>query len=142
MEARRLLTKFAMSQPKARILIVDDDPMLTEMYSFILTMGDEFEVHVENRAGGALKTALEFKPDLILLDRNMPELSGAEVAAELRLAGLLNVKIAFLTGVGGPHPGTFEGLPSFPKPKRGEELASIVRNLLGAPCRFASLVRK
>jgi DNA-binding response OmpR family regulator len=77
-----------------------------------------------------LEAVSEFKPDLILLDCNMPERSGGELAAELRIADLPGVKVAFLSADADSHQGRFQGLPIFAKPLRIDDLACIARTLL------------
>ena len=64
------------------VLVVDDDPKAIEMMAF--HMG-EVASHVLRASGGreAVETARREKPDLILLDLMMPEMSGFEVVTAL-----------------------------------------------------------
>ena len=66
-----------------RILLVDDNEMNLDMLSRRL---ERRGFNVVSAADGnqALKQAYETKPDLILLDMSLPEISGIEVAEELR----------------------------------------------------------
>jgi diguanylate cyclase (GGDEF)-like protein len=66
-----------------RIMIVDDDPLLTEMTAVIL-QGAGMETRSLNDPLLALPRLLEFKPDLILLDMNMPSCNGMELAKAIR----------------------------------------------------------
>jgi DNA-binding response OmpR family regulator len=77
------------------ILIVDDDPDMTSIFS--LSLQDEgFEVYAYNDPLDALS---EFKPnlyDLLLVDINMPKINGIELSRQL-LELDSNVKICFIT---------------------------------------------
>ena|SRR3989344_2780882 len=68
--------------PRKNILIVDDDPFLTEMYTLSLTRSN---VHIDVVHDG--KQAIAFvekqQPDLMLLDLLMPVMDGFHVLAEL-----------------------------------------------------------
>ncbi len=67
-----------------RILIVDDEPNLSELVRLALAKTQRFEVVVENRSALALSVARKFRPDMVLLDVDMPGKDGGEVARELR----------------------------------------------------------
>jgi DNA-binding response OmpR family regulator len=66
-----------------RIMIVDDDPLLTEMTAVIL-QGAGMETRSLNDPLLALPRLLEFKPDLILMDMYMPGCNGMELAKAIR----------------------------------------------------------
>jgi DNA-binding response OmpR family regulator len=83
---------------KKRILIIDDEASFTRMVRLNLEKTGEFEVREENRAGSAVATAREFRPDLILLDVIMPTMDGGDIFATLRKdRNLKEVPIIFLT---------------------------------------------
>ena len=86
-----------MSQ-KPVILVVDDDaPILLLMRNLLR----EFGFDPVTAAGGrqAIEEARQRTPDLILLDRNMPGMSGEEVLRELRATDALNdVPVLILSG--------------------------------------------
>jgi len=68
---------------KKRILLVEDDEALAKVYVSRLGL-EGFEVkHVPN-GEDALSAAIEFKPDLIVLDAMMPKISGFDVLDILR----------------------------------------------------------
>ena len=69
---------------KQRILVVDDEPKLSDLVRLFLEKQKRFEVRVENRSSHALGAAREFRPDLILLDVDMPGKDGGEVAREIK----------------------------------------------------------
>jgi len=65
---------------KKRILIVDDDSD-SKLLKHALA---EYEVRVETASTTALDVAIEFRPDLILLDLVMPEVHGSVLAENIR----------------------------------------------------------
>ncbi len=74
-----------LTQPQPRILIVDDDPVMREMLLGSLSL---LETHPEVReaVNGALglESALEWKPDLVITDVDMPLMNGFELCKGLR----------------------------------------------------------
>jgi DNA-binding response OmpR family regulator len=83
-----------------KILIVEDDPFLSEMYSTKLTQ-EKFEVELAIDGKEAVKKAMELKPDLILLDIVLPKMDGFEVITELKKdPQLRNIQIIALTNLG------------------------------------------
>ncbi len=92
-----------MGQPERhrRILLVEDDLALAKLYR--LKMEEEgFEVLECHDGERALQTALEFGPDLILLDIMMPKIDGFAVLDILRNTPETKaVKIVVLTARGG-----------------------------------------
>ena len=57
----------------ARILFVDDDPLTLETYSHIIGFFGH-KVLLASTAEQAILTAMEEKPDLLVLDMNLPDL--------------------------------------------------------------------
>jgi len=85
---------------KPRILIVDDNPRFSHSARLILQESGQYVVCEENHAASAVETARSFRPDLILLDLVMPQLDGAEVAAQVESDWALHgVPIVFVTGL-------------------------------------------
>lgn len=85
---------------KSRILIVDDEPNLSDLVRLVLEKTERFEVRVENRSAQALVTARDFRPDMVLLDVDMPGKDGGEVAREIRSEpSLRGTPIVFLTSL-------------------------------------------
>lgn len=68
------------------ILIAEDDPFISRMYEIKLG-GAGYRVIVKNNGRDAFETAKAEHPSLLLLDINMPELSGLEVLAALAADG-------------------------------------------------------
>jgi len=68
-----------------RILVVDDFAPWRKFVSSMLVLKPEFEVVGDASDGGkAVEKAVELKPDLVLLDINMPVLNGIEAARQIR----------------------------------------------------------
>lgn len=76
-----------------KILIVDDEEAIVRLLSDYLNL-NHYEVMVAYDGSEAIKRALE-KPDLILLDVNMPELDGFSVCKQIR--DYVSCPIIFLT---------------------------------------------
>ncbi len=67
-----------------RILIVDDNPSVRHYLRAILEQQASWRVCGEARTGAeALRKVLEDPPDLILLDYQMPDLNGVDVARQI-----------------------------------------------------------
>ena len=70
---------------KPRILIIDDEKSIREVFGVLLgEQGYLVEVAETGRRG--LEKARDFAPDVVLLDMNLPDISGLEVLAGLRRA--------------------------------------------------------
>ena len=83
---------------KKKILIVDDEEGFTEMVKFNLEAAGGYEVRTENKGAKALDSALEYRPDLILLDVIMPDAEGPDVVNQIRNNRFLkNTPVVFLT---------------------------------------------
>lgn len=68
---------------KKKILAVDDEPNILMSIEFILEK-EGYEVHTAGDGEEALEVAERTRPDLILLDVNMPRKDGYEVCRILR----------------------------------------------------------
>ena len=67
----------------AKILIVDDDMLITSLMQSLVSI-DQHEALVVNDSTEALEAAKSFDPDLITLDLMMPHLNGFDLCAQLR----------------------------------------------------------
>lgn len=68
---------------KAPILVVDDHPGNSKLLTFILE-SQGYDVRSAVDAVDALRVLAEFKPRLILMDLQLPGMSGLELTAKLR----------------------------------------------------------
>ena len=67
-----------------RVLVADDDPMVREAYRMFLTRHDNYEVVGEARNGReAVEAYEELKPDVVLMDLQMPDMSGVDAIREI-----------------------------------------------------------
>ncbi len=66
-----------------KILIVEDDPPIREMYALKLK-SEGFEVRTATDGSEGLQEAETFMPSLILLDLRMPVMSGQDMLKKLR----------------------------------------------------------
>lgn len=66
-----------------RVLIVDDDETLSAHYRLVL-MSAGMDVEILNQPEKIIERASAFHPELILMDMNMPDYSGQELAMVLR----------------------------------------------------------
>ncbi len=87
------------SDGKKRILLVEDDLGLAKVYITRLE-AEGFDVKHVSNGEDALPTAMESRPDLILLDVMMPKISGFDVLDLLRnTPETINVKVVMLTAL-------------------------------------------
>ena len=71
-------------QPRARVLVVEDEQDIAALITHTLQRGGEIEVESVASGDAALKMVTERTPDLIILDLNLPVLGGLEVCRILR----------------------------------------------------------
>jgi len=89
--------KGAPADVATRILVADDHLAVREGVRAMLETDPDFEVVGEAADGvQAMSTALELRPDLIVLDNSMPKMTGLEVARSLHVE-LPDTRIVFLT---------------------------------------------
>jgi DNA-binding response OmpR family regulator len=85
---------------KIKILAVDDEPNILMSIEFILDM-EGYEVHTAHDGEDALEVARRVRPDVILLDINMPRKDGYEVCRILReQEDMAGTKVIMLTAKG------------------------------------------
>jgi DNA-binding response OmpR family regulator len=70
--------------PKHRVLIVEDEQDIAGLIKHTLERGGEAEAEIVGSGDAALKAVTDRPPDLIILDLNLPVVSGVEVCRILR----------------------------------------------------------
>jgi DNA-binding response OmpR family regulator len=81
-----------------RILVIDDESEITDIVSAYMSNAG-YEVRVTNQPQNGLLEAKEFKPNVVILDIQMPFMDGYEVCSQLRRDNsTADTPILFLTG--------------------------------------------
>ena len=88
-EQGRVLIRRADGSP-IRILVVDDEPVLAEMVSMALRY-EGWEISTAGDGATALASARQSRPDAVLLDVMLPDMSGLEVLRRLRDLSLIHI---------------------------------------------------
>ena len=79
--------KSKVDQPKIRLMIVDDHPLFRAGLRRVLEMEDDLSIEGEAADGEeALAKARELRPQVILMDINLPKMNGLQVTRELTAA--------------------------------------------------------
>lgn len=121
-----------MTEP-IRLLLADDEHLIRGALAALLGLEEDLTVVAEAATGPeALAMAKAHRPDVAVLDLQMPGLSGIEVAAELRMV-LPDCRTMIVTGHG--RPGYLKralevGVRGFlPKTVSAADLAGIIRTV-------------
>jgi DNA-binding response OmpR family regulator len=86
-----------MAAENIQILLIDDDPMITEPLSRALRDAG-YSVEVANHGSNGLALALSTKPSLVILDIMLPDMDGWQICRQLRKRSA--VPILMLTALG------------------------------------------
>ena len=78
-----------------RVLVVDDEPALTDLLSMALRY-EGWEIRTASDGASAVRVAREFRPDAVVLDLMLPDLDGLEVMRRMRV-DQAEVPVVFLT---------------------------------------------
>lgn len=117
---------------KIRVLIADDEAMIRSALAALLRLEGDIDVIAECSDGAeAVETAERLKPDVCLLDLEMPGLDGVEVAERLRRT----VTTRFVIVTRHARPGVLRralsaGVAGFlPKSRDAGEVAAVIRQV-------------
>ena len=122
-----------MTIQQRKILIVDDEEAIGQ----IMQAGLEkhgFTVKFEAHSINAIQVCLDFHPDLVLLDVDMPHKDGGQVAAELKdHPQLWRTPVLFLTSLASRARLSVSGEVLLSKPISIASLVSIINLTLQPP---------
>lgn len=122
--------------PKS-VLIVDDSRVVRKALCQFFETSPEWKV-VGEAADGAegIQTAIELKPDLILLDVSMPKMNGVETASVIKklLPDVYIIAFTLFDGTLGPRLSSAVGVDLVvPKAEGLTGLVNAIRQLIGTP---------
>lgn len=83
-----------------KIAIIEDDPVINQMYRMKFE-ADGFDVRMAADGEQGVALVESFRPDIILLDMQMPHMNGAEALVEIRKADWgRDIPVLILTNLG------------------------------------------
>ncbi|HUE16420.1 MAG TPA: PAS domain S-box protein [Planctomycetaceae bacterium] len=86
--------------PSLRVLVVDDNVDTAQSLAMLLKVSGH-QVRIAHTGPTALEAALDYRPNVVLLDIGLPEMDGYEVAKRIRQQPFLqNVVLVAMTGYG------------------------------------------
>jgi two-component system OmpR family response regulator len=128
------------SAPNARVLIVDDDVSVTELFARMLRL-EGFEVWAAHSADEGLSLAQTHRPHAVILDLRMPLTSGVQVLRSLRaIPGMQHTPVTIVTGdyyLAESQTAEIKSLGADVrfKPLWLDELVTLARDMLHTPVR-------
>jgi len=129
----------------SHILIVDDDKAVRDaLCETVRDLGYETSVACDGRE--AIRVAATKRPDAVLLDLRMPDISGMDVLKHYRKVGDAPPPVAIMTAyataantIEAMRLGAFDHLA---KPIGREDLASLLRRMIRSRCETSDPIRK
>jgi len=90
----------SMSDKKIKVLLVEDDSMIVQMYKTRME-NEGWEILTTDRGSEAIKLAKTEKPNIVLLDIILPEIDGFTILKELKVeATTKKIPVLMLTNLG------------------------------------------
>ena len=118
------------------ILVADDQPLTRDVVRAVLSTNPAYQVKEAENGAEALALAREHRPDLVLLDVQMPEMTGPEVC--MRLKGSPETGDIPVLLMSGMDPQDVQGYALmacaddfFTKPFKAQALLARIKELLG-----------
>ena len=94
----------SLESAKKRVLVVDDDEQIVELFLDVLGRDDRFEVQTAATGYDAGVLTEQFRPHLVLLDYMLPDINGNLVCDRIRAnPDLAGTKIIIVSGVVKPE---------------------------------------
>ena len=126
----------------ARILIIEDQPALCQLYQTVLER-EGHDVVLAYTGESGIEAARQATPDLVILDLVLPTMPGVQVARQLREEGFLDKAPLIVTsGIGGDETGAIaESLGAsavLSKPFDIGSMLDVVQKTLGSTGRTTS----
>ncbi|MDO8629978.1 MAG: response regulator, partial [Phycisphaerales bacterium] len=88
---------------KKRVLVVDDDEAIVEMFNELLERDGRFEVRTASTGYDAGILTEQFRPDILLLDYKLPDINGTAVCRTIRSnPAYTHMQIIVISGVADP----------------------------------------
>lgn len=88
---------------KIRVLVVDDDPMIVELFVDVLSADGRFELATAQTGFDAGLMTQQFLPDIIVLDYMLPDINGNVVCKTIRQnPSMSKIKILIISGMVNP----------------------------------------
>lgn len=116
------------------VLLAEDDEVNQEIVRALLADMPEIVLTVVGDGRAAIEAALGQRFDLMIFDRNMPQISGDRVIRYLRTAATINSATPIIQMTAdvdhvtiGPH---IEGDVTVPKPIRADVFMAVIRDQL------------
>ena len=128
------------TSPNARVLIVEDDAGVTEIFARVLRL-EGVEVWAAQSADEGLALAQTHHPQAVILDLRMPLMSGIQVLRALRgIQGMRHTPVTIVTGdyyLAESQKGEIQSLGAEVrfKPLWLDELVALARDMLHTPVR-------
>jgi DNA-binding response OmpR family regulator len=121
--------------PRTRVLVVEDEQDIASLIKHTLERGGRTEAEIVGSGDAALRSVVERLPDLVILDLNLPVLSGLEVCRILRArpysAGVPIIMLTAMSSESDRVAGLDLGADDYvTKPFSVRELAARVRAVL------------
>ncbi|MHC4946743.1 MAG: response regulator [Planctomycetota bacterium] len=90
----------ALESPQKRVLVVDDDPEIVDLFKDVLGRDERFEIQTAATGYDAGLLTEQFRPHLVLLDFMLPDINGNLVCQRIKCnPDLRNTKILIVSGV-------------------------------------------